>query len=157
MIKINIVCIGKIKDKYISNGIEEFSKRLRRYVKFSIIELTEESDNNVKDAINKETERIIQYIQKKSLSGVYNVLLDLKGNETTSENMAKKLASISLTNSEVNFIIGGSNGVSDKLRDVVDFRLAFSRFTFPHQLMRLILLEQIYRWVAINNRIKYHK
>ena len=87
----------------------------------------------------------------------FNILLDLKGKIQTSEEMAKKLDEISLNYSEVNFIIGGSNGVGDELRKMVDFRLAFSSMTFPHQLMRLILCEQIYRWVAINKNIKYHK
>lgn len=158
MIKLNIICVGKIKEKYITMGIDEFSKRLTRYVKLSIIELPEENDNlNIELAVEKETDRIIQYIQKKSFTGIYNILLDLKGLEQTSEDMAKKIDKLSLTNSEINFIIGGSNGVSDKLRAVVDFRLAFSHFTFPHQLMRLILLEQLYRWVSINKNIKYHK
>lgn len=75
----------------------------------------------------------------------------------TSEEMATKLEKISLTNSEINFIIGGSNGVGEKLKKIVDFRLKFSPMTFPHQLMRLILVEQIYRWVTINKNIKYHK
>ena len=87
----------------------------------------------------------------------YNILLDLKGEMKTSEEMALKLEKISLTNSEINFIIGGSNGVGDKLRQIVDCRLKFSSMTFPHQLMRLILIEQIYRWITINKNIKYHK
>ena len=75
----------------------------------------------------------------------------------TSEEMADKIEKISMTNSEINFIIGGSNGVDDNLRKIVDYRLCFSKMTFPHQLMRLILAEQIYRWISINNNIKYHK
>ena len=71
--------------------------------------------------------------------------------------MADKIEKISMTNSEINFIIGGSNGVDDNLRKIVDYRLCFSKMTFPHQLMRLILAEQIYRWISINNNIKYHK
>ena len=130
MIRINIVCVGKIKEKYIKDGIEEFLKRLSKYAKLDIIE-------------------------KKNYS--YNILLDLSGKMLTSVEMAQKIEKISLTNSEINFIIGGSNGVADKLRKIVDFRLAFSNFTFPHQLMRLILVEQIYRWISINNNIKYHK
>lgn len=156
MVKINIICVGKIKDKYIKNGIEEFSKRLSKYTTLSIIELMEEDDNKgIENAIAKETERIINLVNKKMQS--FNILLDLKGKMQTSEEMAMKLNEISMTCSEVNFIIGGSNGVSDELRKIVDFRLAFSLMTFPHQLMRLILCEQIYRWVAINKNIKYHK
>ena len=103
----------------------------------------------------KETDRIIDTINKRNQS--YNILLDLKGKAKTSEEMARNIEKLSLTNSEINFIIGGSNGVNDKLRKIVDFRLNFSSFTFPHQLMRLILIEQIYRWISINKNIKYHK
>lgn len=156
MVKINIVCIGKVKDKYIRDGIEEFSKRLSRYANFSIVELSEEDDNKgIESAISKETERIINIINKKSQS--YNILLDLKGKQKSSEGMAELLEKITIQKSEINFIIGGSNGVGDELRKIVDFRLNFSLFTFPHQLMRLILAEQIYRWISINNNIKYHK
>ena len=156
MVKINIVCIGKVKDKYIRDGIEEFSKRLSRYAKFNVVELNEEDDNKgIESAISKETERIINVINKKSQS--YNILLDLKGKQKSSEEMAELLEKITIQKSEINFIIGGSNGVGDELRRIVDFRLNFSLFTFPHQLMRLILAEQIYRWISINNNIKYHK
>ena len=156
MVKINIVCIGKVKDKYIRDGIKEFSKRLSRYANFSIVELSEEDDNKgIESAILKETERIINVINKKSQS--YNILLDLKGKQKSSEEMAELLEKITIQKSEINFIIGGSNGVGDELRRIVDFRLNFSLFTFPHQLMRLILAEQIYRWISINNNIKYHK
>ena len=156
MVKINIVCIGKVKDKYIRDGIKEFSKRLSRYANFSIVELSEEDDNKgIESAISKETERIINVINKKSQS--YNILLDLKGKQKSSEEMAELLEKITIQKSEINFIIGGSNGVGDELRRIVDFRLNFSLFTFPHQLMRLILAEQIYRWSSINNNIKYHK
>jgi len=156
MVKINIVCIGKVKDKYIRDGIEEFSKRLSRYANFNVVELSEEDDNKgIESAISKETERIINVINKKSQS--YNILLDLKGKQKSSEEMAKLLEKITIQKSEINFIIGGSNGVGDELRRIVDVRLNFSLFTFPHQLMRLILAEQIYRWISINNNIKYHK
>ena len=156
MVKINIVCIGKVKDKYIRDGIEEFSKRLSRYANFNVVELSEEDDNKgIESAISKETERIINVINKKSQS--YNILLDLKGKQKSSEEMAELLEKITIQKSEINLIIGGSNGVGDELRRIVDFRLNFSLFTFPHQLMRLILAEQIYRWISINNNIKYHK
>ena len=146
MVKINVICIGKIKDKYIRDGISEFSKRLSRYVGLNIIELSEEDDNKgIETAITKETERIIDALNK------------MKGKLKSSEEMAEEIENISLRYSEINFIIGGSNGVDDELRKLADFRLAFSSFTFPHQLMRLILMEQIYRWISINKNIKYHK
>ncbi len=156
MVKINVICIGKIKDKYIRDGISEFSKRLSRYAGLNIIELSEEDDNKgIETAITKETERIIDTLNKRNRS--YSILLDLKGKLKSSEEMAEEIENISLRYSEINFIIGGSNGVGDELRKLVDFRLAFSSFTFPHQLMRLILMEQIYRWISINKNIKYHK
>ena len=156
MVKINVICIGKIKDKYIRDGISEFSKRLSRYAGLNIIELSEEDDNKgIETAITKETERIIDTLNKRNRS--YSILLDLKGKIKSSEEMAEEIENISLRYSEINFIIGGSNGVGDELRKLVDFRLAFSSFTFPHQLMRLILMEQIYRWISINKNIKYHK
>ena len=156
MVKINIICIGKIKDKYIRDGISEFSKRLSRYVGLNIIELSEEDDNKgIETAITKETERIIDTLNKRNRS--YSILLDLKGKLKSSEEMAEEIENISLRYSEINFIIGGSNGVDDELRKLADFRLAFSSFTFPHQLMRLILMEQIYRWTSINKNLKYHK
>ena len=156
MVKINMICIGKIKDKYIRDGISEFSKRLSRYVNLNIIELSEEDDNKgIEIAVMKETERIIDTLNKRNRS--YSILLDLKGKLKSSEEMAEEIENISLRYSEINFIIGGSNGVDDELRKLVDFRLAFSSFTFPHQLMRLILMEQIYRWISINKNIKYHK
>ena len=156
MIRINVVCVGKIKEKYIKEGINEFLKRLSKYIKLEIIELAEEDDNKgIENAINSETERIINAISKKSYS--YNILLDLKGKMLDSEEMAQKIEEISMISSEINFIIGGSNGVNDNLRKIVDFWLCFSPMTFPHQLMRLILTEQLYRWVSINNNIKYHK
>ena len=156
MVKINIICIGKIKDKYIRDGISEFSKRLSRYANLNIIELAEEDDNRgIGTAITKETERIIDALNKRNRS--YSILLDLKGKLKSSEEMAEEIENIFLQHSEINFIIGGSNGVDDELRKLVDFRLAFSSFTFPHQLMRLILMEQIYRWISITKNIKYHK
>ena len=129
MIRINVVCIGKIKDRYIKEGIAEFSKRLSKYIKLDITELAEEDDNKgIENAINSETERIITAISKKNYS--YNILLDLSGKMLSSEEMADKIEKISITNSEINFIIGGSNGVNDNLRKIVD---------------------------SINNNIKYHK
>ena len=156
MIKISIICIGKVKDDYIKDGISEFSKRLSKYANVSIIELNEEDDNKgIQNAVKKETERIVNTLGRRNQS--YNLLLDLKGNAETSEELAKKIEKLSLTYSEISFIIGGSNGVDDNLRKIVDYRLKFSSFTFPHQLMRLILIEQIYRWISISKNIKYHK
>ena len=156
MLKINIISIGKVKDKYISNGIDEFSKRLSKYVNFNIIELSEENDNKGIDlAISKESNRILDLINKKN--NVFNILLDIQGTMLSSNEMSRKIEDLSLKYSEINFIIGGSNGVNEELKSYVNYKVSFSLFTFPHQLMKLILSEQIYRWISISKNIKYHK
>ena len=153
---INIICIGKIKDKYINEGITEFSKRMTGFVALDIIELKEyNKEDSINISIEKESSEILKQISK---SNSYNILLDLDGKEITSENMSKYIENLKNNGiSSINFIIGGSNGVNKELKNSVDMKLKFSYFTFPHQLMRLILLEQVYRWFAISNNIKYHK
>ena len=153
---INIICIGKIKDKYINEGITEFSKRMTSFASLNIIELKEyNKEDSISISIEKESLEILKQISK---SNSYNILLDLDGKEITSENMSKYIDDLKNKGiSSINFIIGGSNGVNKELKNSVDMKLKFSHFTFPHQLMRLILLEQVYRWFAISNNIKYHK
>ena len=153
---INIICIGKIKDKYINDGIAEFSKRMISFVTLNIIELKEyNKEDSINISIEKESLEILKQISK---SNSYNILLDLDGKEITSENMSKYIDDLKNKGiSSINFIIGGSNGVNQELKNSIDMKLKFSYFTFPHQLMRLILLEQVYRWFAISNNIKYHK
>ncbi len=138
MLKINIISIGKVKDKYISDGIDEFSKRLSKYVNFNIIELSEEDDNKgIELAIYKESNRILDLINKKN--NVFNILLDIQGTMLSSNEMSKKIEDLSMKYSEINFIIGGSNGVNEELKNYVNYKVSFSLFTFPHQLMKLIL------------------
>ncbi len=153
---INIICIGKIKDKYINEGITEFSKRMTSFASLNIVELKEyNKEDSISISIEKESLEILKQISK---SNSYNILLDLDGKEITSENMSKYIDDLKNKGiSSINFIIGGSNGVNKELKNSVDMKLKFSHFTFPHQLMRLILLEQVYRWFAISNNIKYHK
>ena len=153
---INIICIGKIKDKYINEGITEFSKRMTSFASLNIVELKEyNKEDSISISIEKESLEILKQISK---SNSYNILLDLDGKEITSENMSKYIDDLKNKGiSSINFIIGGSNGVNKELKNSVDIKLKFSHFTFPHQLMRLILLEQVYRWFAISNNIKYHK
>ena len=153
---INIICIGKIKDKYINDGIAEFSKRMTSFASLNIIELKEyNKEDSINISIEKESSEIMKQILK---SNSYSILLDLDGKEITSENMSKYIENLKNKGiSSINFIIGGSNGVNKELKNSVDMKLKFSYFTFPHQLMRLILLEQVYRWFAISNNIKYHK
>lgn len=154
MLKINLICIGKIKEKYIKDGINEFKKRLEPYINFNIYELKEYSDSNISLSKNKESDDIIKNINKRE---GYNILLDIRGEMVSSENLSLKLSNLTNSYSTINFIIGGSNGVNTEVEKKVNYRLSFSKMTFPHQLMRLILIEQIYRVISIQNNIKYHK
>lgn len=153
---INIVCIGKIKDKYIIDGITKFSKRLSAFVNLNFYELKEyNKEDNIQISIEKESADILKQLEKLNS---FNILLDLNGKEYTSEAMSKYIEDLKIKgSSSISFIIGGSNGVNDEVRKKADMKLKFSYFTFPHQLMRLILMEQIYRWFSISNNIKYHK
>lgn len=155
-LNINVICIGKVKEKYINDGISEFAKRMQSFGKLSIIELKEfGNDSDRESSIRKEAESILGALEKKK---GFNVLLDIGGQNFSSEEMAQKIENIGINGfSTINFIIGGSYGVSDDIRKVSNLSLSFSKMTFPHQLMRLILLEQIYRWFSIINNIKYHK
>ncbi|MBC2850527.1 23S rRNA (pseudouridine(1915)-N(3))-methyltransferase RlmH [Cetobacterium sp. 8H] len=153
---INIICVGKIKEKYIIDGIQEFSKRLQAFGKLKIIELKEDgNDINRTISIEKESKAILETLEKNK---GFKVLLDIQGKNFSSEEMATQIEKIGVNgDSTINFIIGGSYGTSDTLRKAVDLKLSFSKMTFPHQLMRLILIEQIYRWFSIIKNTKYHK
>lgn len=153
---INIVCVGKIKEKYIVDGIAEFSKRMQAFGKFKIIELKEfGNDSDRESSIFREAKSIQEALEKNK---GFNILLDIGGKNFSSEEMAREIENICVKGySTINFIIGGSYGVSDDIRKVSNLSLSFSKMTFPHQLMRLILSEQIYRWFSIINNIKYHK
>lgn len=153
---INLVCIGKVKEKYINEGIDEFLKRLTAFAKVRVIELKEDGNDIQREkSIEKECNEIIKTLEKNK---GYSILLDIGAKQLSSEEMAREIENIGVRgNSTINFVIGGSYGVSDELRKIVDMRLSFSKMTFPHQLMRLIFFEQLYRWFGINNNIKYHK
>lgn len=153
---ISIVCVGKIKEKYIIDGINEFLKRMQSFAKMRIIELKEDgNDNNRNISIEKEGEEILKTLEK---IGGYNILLDIQGKNYSSEEMAEEIEKLTVKGvSSINFIIGGSYGVSESVRKASQMKLSFSKMTFPHQLMRLILTEQIYRWFSILKNTKYHK
>ena len=144
------------KEKYIIMGIDEFTKRLQSFTKFSLIELKEDgNDSNRDESIKKESILIKNCLEK---SKGYNILLDVKGKEYSSEDMSREIEKLTVNGvSTINFIIGGSYGVSDEIKASANIRLSFSKMTFPHQLMRLIFIEQLYRWFTITNNIKYHK
>lgn len=160
MIKISIISVGKIKEKYLKLGIEEFSKRLSKYCKLDIIELNDEkapenlSSKEMNIVKDKEGKSILSKIKQTQ----YVVALAIDGDKLSSEKFAKKLDKLSLEgNSHICFVIGGSLGLSDEVLSRADMKMSFSDMTFPHQMMRLILLEQIYRCFRINNHEPYHK
>ena len=147
---ISIVCIGKLKERFWQDAADEYIKRLGRFGKLELIQLPESKS----DDIDEESESLISHIPK----GSYVIALDVKGKSFTSEGFAKKIADLGLIGtSHISFVIGGSNGYNNEVREKADLLLSFSEFTFPHQLMRVILLEQVYRAFKINAGEKYHK
>ena len=155
MIEIAIVCVGKIKEKYLQEMIADYKKRISKYATIDIIELKDES-NKIDENVVKELEgeRIISSIK----DGFYTVLLDLKGESLDSVALSKKIDEISTYNSsKIAFVIGGSFGVSEAVKKRANYKLCFSKMTFPHQLIRGMLLEQIYRSFKILNNETYHK
>ena len=150
---IKIICIGKIKEKYFIDAINEYCKRLQKYTKLKIIELPDEGLVEKTKAINIEGENILKHLDSKD----YIISMDIAGKQMSSIDFAKKIDGISQFNSNITFIIRGSYGLSDKITDLSNFKMSFSEMTFPHQLFRVILLEQIYRSYKINNNEQYHK
>jgi len=159
-LNINIVAVGKVKEKFLKDGIKEYEKRLIPYCRLNIIEVMEEIapaevTHGEREAIlKKEGERILKILKPQS----FKVVLSIEGERFTSESMAEKIEKLMLSGiSDFSFIIGGSLGLSDEVKKSADLILSFSDFTFPHQLVRLILLEQIYRWIKIIKKEPYHK
>lgn len=156
---INIISVGKIKEKYFTAAIEEYSKRLSRFAKLIITEIPDEKipDNASEKEIEivKETEgrKILSKLNENS----FVITLCIEGKELSSEELAQKITDISMASSNITFIIGGSLGLSNAVKNKSQLRLSFGKITFPHQLMRVVLLEQIYRAFKINNNESYHK
>ena len=157
---ITIVAVGKVKERYFTSAIEEYAKRLSRYCKLNIIEVKDErapeslSHNEELQVKDAEGERILSKLP----ADAYVIALERKGVKMTSEAFANKIVDIQTYNSShIAFVIGGSLGLSNAVRRKADLELSFSSFTFPHQMMRVILLEQIYRAFRINNNEPYHK
>jgi 23S rRNA (pseudouridine1915-N3)-methyltransferase len=157
---ITIVCIGKLKERYWTDAVQEYSKRLSKYCTLSINELKEEKapdnasaaeETAVKEAEGKS---ILRQIRKEA----YVIALEIKGKELTSEALSEKIETLGIEGkSDLAFLIGGSLGLSEEVLARADFRLSFSKMTFPHQMMRVILLEQIYRGFKIMRNEVYHK
>ena len=159
MLSINIISVGKMKEKYLKDAIEEYSKRLSKYCKLNITELPDEKipeklylklEQEIKI---KECNNILSHIKRDS----YIIALDLKGNEFTSEEFSKKIENISMDSSHITFIIGGSLGLTDDLLKKCNLKICFSKMTFPHQLIRVFLLEQLFRAFKIQNGETYHR
>ena len=159
MLNINIICIGKIKENYLKDAISEYSKRLSKFCNLNIIELQDEklpsklNDSIINEIKNKECNKIIQNIKKDS----YVICLDLKGKQFSSEEFSGKLDNIALNfNSSITFIIGGTLGLNEEVLSLANEKICFSKMTFPHQLIRVFLLEQLFRAFKISNNETYH-
>ena len=150
---IKIICVGKIKEKYLIEAIKEYEKRLSKYTKLKIIEVSDIDNPSIDIVLNKEKELIQKHIEDKD----YVITLEIEGNMLSSRELANKINNIFNTNSTITFIIGGSYGLHQEIKTRSNYKLSFSKLTFPHQLFRVNLLEQIYRTFKINNNEAYHK
>lgn len=160
MLNITIIAVGKLKEKYWTQAVMEYSKRLGSSVKLNIVEVKDEpsadrlSAGEIKTILSKEAERIAVKTPKRA----FTVALCVEGKELSSEELAEKIKSLTVSGvGHIAFIIGGSLGLDEELKNRADLKLSFSKMTFPHQLMRVILLEQIYRATCINSGKMYHK
>lgn len=156
---IDIITVGKLKEKYLKDAVAEYGKRLSRFAVLNIIELPDEKIRD--NASQKETEQIKNTEGKSILSKIkhdsFVISLCIEGKQLSSEKLSILIANTMLQSSNITFIIGGSLGLSDEVKQRSDYKLSFSEMTFPHQLMRVILLEQIYRSFKIINNESYHK
>ncbi len=159
MLNINILCIGKIKENFFKNAINEYSKRLSKYCNLTISELPDEKipskvNEKIMEGIKDlEGQKILAHLKKDS----YIICLDLHGKQFTSEEFSSKIDSIALNyNSSITFIIGGTLGISKEILDLANEKICFSKMTFPHQLIRVFLLEQLFRAFKISNNETYH-
>ena len=150
---IKIITVGQLKEKYLKDAVEEYTKRIKKYTNIELIELKDEGLQEENKIIELEGEKINKYLTNKD----YIITLEIEGKQMTSEEFAEKLDRIQIEYPNITFIIGGSYGLSKEIKDKSNLHLSFSKMTFPHQLFRVVLLEQIYRSYKINNNEKYHK
>ena len=143
---IKIICVGKLKEKYLIDGVNDYVNRIKKYHKIEVIQL---NDSNINDEGND----IIKHIDKKD----YLICMDIDGEMMSSISFAKFIDNKFITNSNITFIIGGSDGIRSDIKELCNYRMSFSLMTFPHGVFRMILLEQIYRCFKINNHESYHK
>ncbi len=144
MQKVNIVCVGKIKEEFYRSAVSEYLKRLSRFAKVEIKEIAE-------DSLEAEAKDILRAVRG------YKIALCIEGKKLSSEGLAKEVRALCDKGEEMTFVIGSSTGLSETVKEVADLKLSFSDMTFPHQLMRVILLEQVYRAFMINSGSAYHK
>ena len=144
---IEVICLGKIKENYLKDLIDDYFKRIEKYIKIKITELPDNEN------IKIEEENILKNIDKKS----YIILLDICGDKIDSLKFASLIDKTFISYPKITFIIGGSNGVTENVKNIANYRLSFSDMTYPHGLFRGVLLEQIYRALKINNNESYHK
>lgn len=150
---IKIICIGKLKEDYLRKAVEEYKKRIQKYHNIEIIELPDDGISSEKIALKKEKEKILKVISPKD----YIITLEIEGKEYDSLSLSKKIDQIFLENSNITFIIGGSYGLDEEIKSLAKEKVSFSKLTFPHQLFRVMLLEQLYRVFKIQNNESYHK
>lgn len=150
---IKIICVGKLKEKFYKDGVEEYLKRISKYTKIELIEVPDINNNNKDVILEQEKELILSKIKSKE----YIITMEIEGNQLSSIELSKKIDNILLTNSNITFIIGGSYGLHDEVKKLSNYKLSFSKLTFPHQLFRIMLLEQVYRSYKILNNETYHK
>lgn len=149
---IKIITVGKIKEQYLKDAINEYLKRLSKYTKINLIEVPDEN-YDISKTLETEKNIILKYINEKD----YIITLEIEGKELSSVDFSKKLNDTLINNSDITFIIGGSYGLHDDIKKISNYALSFSKMTFPHQLFRIMLLEQIYRSYKILNNETYHK
>lgn len=150
---IKILCVGKLKEKYFVEATLEYIKRIKKFTNIEIIEVPDSNIDDMNIALEKEKKYIEKYISERD----YIITLEIEGTQLSSTELAKKMDNIFIENSNIVFIIGGSYGIHNDIKKQSKFKLSFSKMTFPHQLFRVLLLEQIYRAYKINNNERYHK
>ena len=160
MLTVNIICVGNLKEKYLKDAVDEYKKRLSAFCKFDIIEIAEQrlsdkpSESEINSALEKEAEKIMQKVPK----GSAVIPMAIEGKQLSSENLADTVSDFALKGfSSISFIIGSSFGLSQHIKSKANLLLSMSKMTFPHQLARVMLCEQIYRAFSIINHTKYHK
>lgn len=159
MLSINIICVGKLKEIFFKDACNEYIKRLSKYCKLSIVELPDEkipdklNPSTIKNIKEKESNNIMKHLPKDS----YIIALDLTGKQYSSEDFSKKMDNLSLITSNITFIIGGSLGLTNEILTISNDKICFSKMTFPHQLIRIFLLEQLFRGFKISNSETYHR